>query len=233
MTDGERAALLCGGLFAGMSAAAGERLLRCLAPAERFYKKNERLWRVGDRVTACAVILSGAVVAESAGADGRREVLARHGPGSLVGDVLMTTPGAKSPVDVTAAVDTTAAVIQYSAIMGGCEKCCRCHARLRENLISEIAAKYWDLRRKLRYLSAPSMRQRISMRLLDEYERVGSATFSLEGTREELADYLGVNRSALSRELGRMRAEGLIDFYRDSFRIVSPEKLRSWGSAAP
>ena len=85
--------------------------------------------------------------------------------------------------------------------------------------------KFWAQRRRTLYLCAKSLRQRIAMRLYDEYRKNGSLTFSLGGTREDLADYLGANRSALSREIGRMKEEGILDFYKDTFRILSLEKL--------
>ena len=107
--------------------------------------------------------------------------------------------------------------------MGGCGECCSAHSRLRENLIGQIAQKYWAQRRRLGYLSVSSLRGRIAMYLLDCSG--GAATFCLGLSRENMADYLCVNRSALSRELGRMKRDGLIDFYRDTFRILDAEQL--------
>ena len=116
--------------------------------------------------------------------------------------------------------------LPFRQIMGGCRECCPAHARLRENLIGEIAQKYWAQRRRLGYLSASSLRGRIAMYLLD---RAGdAATFSLGLSRENMADYLCVNRSALSRELARMKQEGLLDYYRDTFRLLDTEALTRW-----
>ena len=151
--------------------------------------------------------------------------MATHRPGALVGDVLMATPGSKSPVYVVASEDTELMFLPFHRIMSGCESCCAWHTKLRENLVSEIAMKFWAQRRRTLYLCAKSLRQRIAMRLYDEYQKNGSLTFSLGGTREDLADYLGANRSALSREIGRMKEEGILDFYKDTFRILSLEKL--------
>ena len=225
MTPEEKAALFRCGLFQGMEDTDREAMLTCLGLRRREYKKGEALWLTGDGVEECAVVLSGRVRAETVTAAGERAVTALHGPGGLVGDVLMATPGARSPVDVFAAADAAVAFLPFAAVMGGCEKACPRHTRLRDNLLSEITAKFWSLRRKIGYLSIRSLRGRIAARLLDEAARTGSDTFSLGGTREELADLLGVNRSALSRELGRMRAEGLIDCYRDSFRLLDREGL--------
>ena len=109
--------------------------------------------------------------------------------------------------------------------MNGCAECCTWHTRLRENLVSEIAMKFWAQRQRTLYLSAKSLRQRVAMRLYDEYRRTGSLTFSLGGTREDLADFLGANRSALSREIARMKQEGILDYYKDTFRILDLDRL--------
>ncbi len=223
MEENERAALLGCGLFAGMDDAQAEALLGCLGGQRMHYEKNAVLWRAGQRVQACAVVLSGSVRAEAVRADGTHALVARHGPGGLVGDILMATPEGVSPVYVIAAESTQVLLLPYSAVMGGCARCCPAHARLRENLVQEIARKYWAQRTRLGYLAIGSLRRRIAVFLLD---RSPGGAFCLGLSREDMADYLCVNRSALSRELGRMRRDGLIDYYKDTFRITDEAALR-------
>lgn len=226
MTDKETEVLRSCGLFAGIDQPGLERLLGCLEAECAHYDKNAILYHAGQPVHACALVLSGAVRAEAVNAAGAHTLMAWHGPGALVGDVLMSTPGSLSPVYVIAAEPTTVLFLPFRQIMGGCGECCPAHSRLRENLIGEIAQKYWAQRRRLGYLSVGSLRGRIAMYLLD---RAGDAsTFSLGLSREHMADYLCVNRSALSRELGRMKQEGLIDYYRDTFRLLDREALAHW-----
>lgn len=228
MTEREKAALFGCGLFLGIPAEEKERLIDCLHGEEAQFAKNEIIWNIGDPISACAVILSGAVRAESVNAAGEHTLMACHRSGALVGDILMATPGGKSPVYVIASEPTTVLFLPFREIMGGCSRCCSCHVRLRENLISEIAQKFWAQRRRVNYLSVPGLRGRIAMYLLDKRQAAGSATFSLGGTREDLADFLCVNRSALSRELGRMKREGLLDYYRDTFRLLAADKLAEY-----
>lgn len=206
------------GLFKGLTDQEALQLLNCLHGEKTVYEKNEILFRMGEPVTACALVLSGAVRAESVNSAGVRSVTAYHTPGALVGDVLMATPGGVSPVYVLAAERTEVLFLPFQRIMGGCEKCCTCHVRLRENLISEIAQKYWLQRRRIRYLSEKSLRERILLYLYDEAD--GRTEFQLTGTREDMADFLCVNRSALSRELSRMKAEGIVDLERKQIRLV-------------
>lgn len=223
MEERERAALLRCGLFAGMDGAQAEALLACLGGQRMDYEKNAVLWRAGQQVRACAVVLAGSVRAEAVQADGARTLVARHGPGGLVGDILMATPEGVSPVYVIAAEPVRVLLLPYSAVMGGCAKCCPAHARLRENLVQEIARKYWAQRTRIGYLAIGSLRRRIAAFLLDRWP---GGSFCLGLSREDMADYLCVNRSALSRELGRMRRDGLIDYYKDTFRILDEAALR-------
>ena len=213
------------GLFSGIEPAQVDAMLGCLSARQEHYSKNTVVWNIGDTLHACALVLSGTLRAESVNASGEHLLMANHRAGALVGDVLMATPGSRSPVYVVASEDSELLFLPFHRIMNGCAECCGWHTKLRENLVSEIAMKFWAQRQRRLYLSAKSLRQRIAMRLFDEYKRTGSLTFSLGGTREDLADFLGANRSALSREIARMKEEGILDYYMDTFRILSLEKL--------
>ena len=199
-------------------------LIECLGAAERRYERSEALWLTGDAVSACAVGLSGGVRAESLLPSGERSLTAVHGPGALVGDVLMATRDKKSPVDVIAAQNTAALFLPYRAKQSRRDsvllRCC-----------AEIAEKYWRLRRRAEYLARHSLRARIAAFLLDVAADAGGNTFSLGMRREDLAAYLGANRSALCRELSRMRAEGWIDCCRDSVRLINTAALAKSAAA--
>lgn len=222
MTSEEKTILSQSGLFNEILPGEVEGLLHCLRAEECHYEKGDVVLSMGQEVNGCLLILSGAVRAESVNADGTHVLMAYHGPGALVGDVLMATPDSTSPVYVLAAERTALLRIPYRRIMEGCQQCCTRHSRLRENLLSEIAVKFWAQRRRTAWLSVRSLRGRIAMYLLDQK----GDCFTLGGTREDLADLLCVNRSALSRELSRMAQEGLIEFKKDTFWIIDRQGLR-------
>ena len=215
-------------LFRNMTEAERQRICACLGCRKESFRRGEALWLTGDTVSSCGVVLRGSIRAESVTASGRRTVAAIHGPGEVFGDVLMGSPGEPSPVDVFAGEETLVLFLSFHGIMGGCEKNCDIHRRLRENLLGEIGEKFWAMRRRLGYLAAGSLRGRIALYLLDRSRRCGRDTFRVNCSREDLAGLLCVNRSALSRELSRMRKEGLIDFYRDSFRLLDRSGLEEW-----
>lgn len=213
-------------LFAGMEKAEREELCRCLGAKRRPCGKGEAIFLRGDTVDFCAVVLRGRVQAESVSAGGERQIVAVHGRGSIFADVLAVSADNRSPLDLLAAENgTELLLIPAAALSGSCHRACAAHEKLRRNLLRELADKYWGQRRRCGWLEKHSLRARIAARLLYEARAQKSDIFSLGCSREALAGELGVNRSALSRELSRMKEAGLIDVYRDSFRILDREGL--------
>lgn len=184
-------------------------LCRCLHGRVRHYACGEILWTAGQPVQAAGVVLSGSLQAEQQTLTGLQVIVAHHGPGGLFGDILMSG-GQQSPVTLSACEELTVLYFSVEAILGDCGKRCHCHYVLRQNLLAGISQKFWAQQKKIEYLSLPSLRQKILAYLEDRRRQTGSARVTLPGTREALAAYLCANRSALSRELGRLRDEGVI-----------------------
>ena len=227
MNEDDKSILCRCSLFSGIAAEDARRLLDCLSPRLEHFGRGETVWSQGDTVSACAVVLRGSVRAETLRSDGSRCVIASQGAGALVGDALMSGARRRSPVFLVMAAEGELAFFEFDKIMGGCERCCAAHTRLRVNLLNELAEKYWALRRKTAYLSASSLRKRAAMLLVDLWRSAGEDEFSLGLSREDMADYLAVNRSALSRELSRMKREGMIAYSRGSFRVLDAKALLS------
>ena len=95
-----------------------------------------------------------------------------------------------------------------------------------QNLVRTISDKYFLLARRVDLLLLHSLRAKVAAYLISEADRSGQLTFRIPFTRAQLADYLNCDRSALSRELGRMQREGLLDTYRSSFKLLQPDALR-------
>jgi CRP-like cAMP-binding protein len=155
--------------------------------------------------------LCGSIQAETVTESGDLRIVASHGPGEIFGDVLMSAGESASPVDIVAARQTEILFIPIKGIMQSCFKCCPCHEKLRLNLLDEVARKYWDLNRRLKYLSETKLRRR-SCFICRTALRIRRECVDVPFSRDKLAAYLCVNRSALSRELSRMRDGGLIIF---------------------
>lgn len=206
-------------LFAGISETEIRRLVECLGAPIRSYGKGAILWQAGDTVAQAGIVLDGIVDAVQYHPDGSMELVTRHKPGSVFGDLLM---GTQQPSPVTLQTPDGAQVLFLSldAILSDCGRGCPCHIQLRHNLYTEGSKKFFHLRRRLQYLSEPRLRQRVLTFLQDCRKDAGQDYFTIPFTRREMADFLGANRSALSRELSQLQQEGFIEFYRNSFRLL-------------
>lgn len=201
-------------------------LAGCLRPRTRRYQKGELLLLAGYENREIGIILEGRITALKSTPDGGSVAITRMGPGGLFGDVLSGS-SRKSPVSILAECPCLAMYLPYRAVIRPCPALHEAHMKLLENLVATISNKYFALDRRVDLLIRKSLRARIAMWLLDEAERNGSDTFSTPLTRAGLAEYLNCDRSALSRELGRMQQDGLLDTYRGSFKLLDKERLRS------
>lgn len=190
-----------------------------------FYQKGNVIFSQGENVTSAGLLLSGSVIAESVSYSGERRIIQTHNTGGLFADVLMSSLNHPTPVSLIAKEDVCVVFLSFQKIAENtCDSLCR---RVLTNMLHGIADKFWFLNRKIAYLSCKHLRGRIAMFLLDMQKEYGAATFLLPYSREELADVLGANRPALSRELGRMQKDGIITFYKNSFKITDAEKLKN------
>ena len=217
-------ALLSASLFEGLEKKAVAGFLKEARCRLGSFPRGTILLSQGDSVAAAGVLLSGKIKAYRLNRQGEENLQSVLGPGSMFGDMLMATDNGKSPVTVEVTEDARVLFVPFDSIMaaGG-----EFGNRLRVNLLHELSARYWALSRKVRYLSERSLRGRIALFLLDAARDQGGLTFTLPMTREAMASLLGVNRSALSRELSRMEKDGLVAVYRGSFRLLDREELES------
>jgi CRP-like cAMP-binding protein len=127
-----------------------------------------------------------------------------------------------------ALTDSTVMVVHPERIINVCERACIFHKTILSNMIRVIAQKACDLNRKVEYLLLKTINGKLSKYLLEQKEMKGSMTFELPLNREKLADFLSISRPSMSRELGRLRDEGIIEFHKNTFRIVDEERLKSF-----
>ncbi len=199
-------------------------LLARLRPRVQRYAKGAVLLLAGYENRDLGIVLEGRVHAHKTAPDGTAVLVADMGPGGLFGDVLAAA-GAKSPVTLTAQCETLALYLPYARILHP-PVADGAHFRLLQNLVAQMGGKYLALDRRLELLMCKSLRTRISLWLLEQAEAAGSDIFTVPLTRAALADYLGCDRSALSRELSRMQREGLLETFRSSFRLLDKDRLR-------
>lgn len=221
LTSAERVCLLENRLFRGFLPAELDGLLESLSARTVSLPGNCVLWSMGDRVERAGVVLSGRVEAWRYTQDGQESLSAVHEAGGLFGDVLMSARTVGSPVELRTARPSKILFLSLDALL----RCCAedggsdC-TRLLSNLLEEISEKYWALQRHIRLLSIPDGRTRLEAYLRQEAGKTGEIVCA-GMTRERMARYLGMNRSALSRLLGTMQREGRLELRRGSLRLLN------------
>ncbi len=218
--------LLCStSLFQGINASQIDHMFECFRPARRLFKKGDVLLLAGFEASEVGIILSGEASAVKTTPDGASVSITRLGPGSIFGDVLAGC-SLKSPVTILASAPCEALYIPCDKLLHPCRAMHSEHMQLLENLVRTISEKYFTLSSRVDLLILKSLRAKLCAYLLGQSALAGADTFSVPFSRAGLAEYLNCERSALCRELSRMRAEGLIETYKNSFKILDKAALQ-------
>jgi CRP-like cAMP-binding protein len=194
-------------------------LLYCLQATVKRYEKGNFIQTEGDRITLIGVVIKGMVEVIQEDALGRKTILTSIGRAGIFGEAIVTAQLPESPVSVVASQDTTICLLHYREIVTTCANNCMFHTQLIQNMLEIMARKTMLLSQKLKYALMKTIRDKVTAYLLDEFQKKAKKTIHLPYNREELADYLSVDRSALSRELSKMREDGLIRYHKNEFTL--------------
>lgn len=204
-------------LFHGSSPQEIKAMLGCLAARERHYKAGARIHRMGDVITTAGVVLEGSVRIESVDRWGNVSVLGVKTAGEMFGEAYAAVPDEPLMVDVVAAEDTAVLFLNLAKMLTTCTHACPHHARVSASVTAIIARQSLNLSRRILHVAPKTIRGKVLAYLSDIAERTGENEFDIPFDRQQLADYLGVDRSALSAELSRMQKAGLIKTRRSHF----------------
>ena len=207
-------------LFRGMDPSDIEEMLGCLLAKECTYKKGEILFPEGSPTEQIGVVLIGRVIIELGDIWGNNSVLSSIGPGGIFAETYACIPGEPLMVNVTAAEDTEALLLNIRRVLEPCSKVCPYHMRLVRNLLTLCAGKNLQLSRRVLHTGPKSIRKRLLSYFSECIKRTGSYSFDIPYNRQQLADYLSVERSALSNELSIMQRDGLIRYEKNHFDVM-------------
>lgn len=207
-------------LFAGLSENELTAAIRLFEGKTAEYKKGDSLRAMGLPFPTFGIVLSGSIQVFSLDIDGSPMMMANVGEGDSFGESLAYLGTEESPVYVTAAQPTLLLWLNVTALRSHVADGDPLALALSERFASVLATRALSQNDRIQILSKPKIRERIATFLSQCERRYGSRTFIIPFDRTSLAVYLGVNRSALSRELAKMKQEGIIDFFRSSFRIL-------------
>ncbi len=218
--------LLKTALFRGLEKKEILAVLNCFQPRVEGFHANELIVISGDVFEEVGLILQGEASVNKENAAGNRMVMTILASGDLFGEVIAFSGQAKWPATVEAQSECQVLFLPRENIIGECPKMCTWHGVLIHNFLRIISERALFLNKKVEYLTIKSMRAKIATYLLEQYQRTRERSFTLPLNRNELAEFLNVSRPSMSRELGKMKDEGVIDYYLTSFKLLDLEALK-------
>ncbi len=214
------------GLFKGLSEAEISEMFKILKAESKNFSKGEYLYRMGDRVKSLGLLLSGGVNIESDDPWGNTGILGHLEAGEIFAETYACFENKPLMVNVVATEPTEVLFINLSSIFDDRDSIPHSH-KLMKNLILIMATKNLNLSQRIFNTSSKTIRGRIISYLSFRATEEGSLKLTVPFNRQQLADYLGVDRSALSNELSKMRREGLITVNKNQF-VLSPHSKEEY-----
>jgi cAMP-binding proteins - catabolite gene activator and regulatory subunit of cAMP-dependent protein kinases len=212
-------------LFKGMEEEEIESVLGCLGGQAKNYGKNQFLIQAGTRgFTSLGIVLGGSVQIIKEDITGNRMIIAVMEEGEIFGETFACVGMKQTFVSVVSSEESRVLWFPMDRIISPCSKVCGFHSRLIANLLEILARKNLFLNQKMELLSKRTIRDKIMSFLILQMEESQSRIFDIPFNRNEMADYLCIDRSAMSRELGNLKREGILDFHRNTFKVLIPVK---------
>ena len=204
-------------LFSGISEDELAPMLSCLDTREENFPKNVFLLRAGDTAESIGLVLSGSVMIIQEDIWGNRNIISKAGPGQIFAAAFACAPGSVLNVSVITETPVTVMFLNIKRILNVCPSACAHHSRMIRNLLGGLAEKNLRLNEKLTHMGQRTTRAKLMSYFSAEAQRLGKYEFDIPFSRQQLADYLAVERSGLSLELGKMKKDGLLDFHKNHF----------------
>lgn len=204
-------------LFNGISADELRSMLDCLTAVTCSYRKGEYVFRRGEHIGSVAMLLDGGIHIQKEDYWGNLSILSEISAGEIFGEVYACLESDTIRNDAVAIRSSEVLFLDVKRILTMCPSACQFHGRLIRNLLSVLAEKNKMLTHKLEHMSKRTTREKLLSYLSEQSQRAGSPVFDIPFNRQQLADFLSVDRSAMSAELCRMRDDGLLSFDRNHF----------------
>ena len=195
-------------------------MLKCLSAWVLTAQRGEFIETTSGGKPLMGVVLEGSVEMISEDYFGKKSILTLLTVGNLFGETYSCLQARNRTVAFQVREDSRVLILDYDRILHACKLVCRFHHRMIENMVELIAEKNLELIEKLEVTSRTSIREKLLTYLTRQAERTGSLTFTIPMGRSELAEYLCADRSAMTRELSRLRDEGIIAFDKRTFTLL-------------
>ena len=207
-------------LFSGIDPEDISGLLVCLGASVREVKKNQQILSEGDPAKYVGILLSGSASVANQDIYGNRSILSQIYAGELFGESFACADAEILPVSVVANEDSRVMLIDCRRVITSCSNACGFHNQMIYNLLRAVARRNLEFHKKLQITAKRTTREKLMAFLLTEAKRAGSKRFTIAYDRQALADYLGVERSAMSAELGKLQKDGILQTNRKEFILL-------------
>ncbi len=207
-------------LFSGVGEEDIASLLSCLGARFKSYKKGECLLREGEHLSDIFILVEGKIHIQKDDYWGNRSILSEISVGEMFGESYSAPESGVLLNDVVAIEDSAVLFFDVKRILTTCSSACRFHNMIVQNMFFAISDKNRKLVQKLGHMSKRTTREKLISYLSEEAKRHNSSRFAIPFNRQQLADYLSVDRSAMSNELCKMRDEGLLEFEKNNFKLL-------------
>ncbi len=207
-------------LFSGVGEEDISSLLSCLGARKKEYKKGEYILREGEHISDVFILVEGKIHIQKDDYWGNRSILSVISVGEMFGEGYAAPESGALLNDVVAVEDSSVIFFDVKRILTTCSSACRFHNMIVQNMFFAISDKNRKLVQKLGHMSGRTTRAKLISYLSEEAKRQGSSAFTVPFNHQQLADYLCVDRSAMSNELCKMRDEGMIKFEKSRFELL-------------
>ncbi|MGE4485939.1 MAG: Crp/Fnr family transcriptional regulator [Oscillospiraceae bacterium] len=207
-------------LFRGIEEFDLQPLLSCLSAKAAHYEKGQTVFFSGETIERFGIVLSGQVQIVQDDYYGNRSILANIVTGNLFGESFACAEIKTLPVSVIATAESELMFIDCHRLAVPCAKACGFHGRLIQNMLNIVSMKNILLTQKNEFTSKRTTREKLLAYLSVEAKKAGSSRFCISFNRQELADYLSVERSAMSAELSKLRDDSILNFHKNQFELL-------------
>lgn len=195
-------------------------LLGCLRAKVETYDKKYTILAEGNPAKYIGIVLSGSAQMITIDFYGNRSIVAQIENSEIFGEAFACAGIDSIPVTVVASEPCEIMLIDRERILNSCSNACSFHRQIIFNLMKDLATKNLMFHKKIEITSKRSTREKIMTYLMQQAKINGSDSFTIPFDRQELADYLEVERSGLSAEIGKLKKEGIIDFSKNRFILL-------------
>lgn len=207
-------------LFAGIEEKDLGAMLACLGAKTKSFNKGETILSEGDPADRIGVMLSGSAQIYRLDLNGNRSLMGIAKPCEIFAEAFACADVGTMPVTVSALEDCDALLIDAGRITHACAQACDFHQRMIYNLMRILALKNLACNQKIEVTGKRSTREKLMTYLMLQAKQASSNTFTIPFDRQALADYLEVDRSGLSSEIGKLCREGRIICNKNRFTLL-------------